>query len=89
MSPIALPYTPEDEAFAERLVDEALEPYKSLPQHVRDDIKEYLVDELLATEDGRRRLRLARPHAPTNVSEERSIDQRVKDAIAERAEGDK
>ncbi len=84
-----LPYTPEDEAFAERLVDEALEPYKSLPQHVRDDIKEYLVDELLATEDGRHRLGVVKPRATADFSEERGIDQRVKEAIAEKAQGDK
>lgn len=87
--PVQLPYTPEDEAFAESLVDQALEPYRSLPQRVRDDIKEYLVDELLATEEGRHRLRIVKPRTPTTVSEERSIDQRVKDAIAEKAQGDK
>lgn len=63
MSNFPPPYTEEDERLAEAIVDKAMEKYrKLLPEAVVADMRDYLVDELLATEDGRRKLRAFTAH---------------------------
>ncbi|MBL8744374.1 MAG: hypothetical protein JNK04_24875, partial [Myxococcales bacterium] len=50
-------YTDEDETTAEHIVATAMKRYRALlPAHVVEDMSEYLVDELLATAEGRRKI---------------------------------
>lgn len=59
----ALPYSAEDEKLAELIVDKALEKYRKLmPEAVVADMRDFLVDEMLATEEGRRKLRAFTAH---------------------------
>jgi hypothetical protein len=64
-------YTAQDEAIAEHIVATAMKKYRSLlPAHVVEDMSEYLVDELLATADGRRKLSLYRAGLDVDISGE-------------------
>jgi hypothetical protein len=55
------PYTEEDEKLAESLVDEAMTRFRPLlTEEQQDEIREYLVDMLLATKSGRRKLALVK-----------------------------
>jgi hypothetical protein len=51
------PPTPEQEALATRLVDEALRDMKhALPPEGLELLREFLIDDMLCTEEGMRRL---------------------------------
>lgn len=58
-----LPYSEEDEQLAELIVDKAMEKYRKLvPAAVVADMRDFLVDEMLATEEGRRKMRAFTAH---------------------------
>ncbi len=64
-------YTAQDEAIAEHIVATAMKKYRPLlPAEVVEDVTEYLVDELLATADGRRKLSLYRAGLDVDISGE-------------------
>lgn len=64
------PYTDAEEKLAESLVDEAMEKYaKFFTPEQHDEVREYMVDMLLATKEGRRKLALVKPYGITRSDE--------------------
>lgn len=55
------PPTDEEKALAERMVDAAIERLNLADEALRNEIRESLLDDLLCSPDGRRRLREAMP----------------------------
>lgn len=55
------PPTDEEQALAERMVEAALARLEPIAAELRGDIRESLLDDLLCSPDGRRRLREAMP----------------------------
>jgi hypothetical protein len=54
--------TPDQEALAARLVDQALRDLsRALPPTALAELREFLIDEMLCTEEGMRRLRALEP----------------------------
>jgi hypothetical protein len=65
------PLTPEDEALAEAMVDEATAGFdRLLPPAAFARLREFLLNELLCSHDGRRRLRAARRDPEVDASGE-------------------
>lgn len=57
------PYSEEDERIAYALVEEALAPFRKLTSGKRlEEVREQMVDELLATENGRAKIRTAKAY---------------------------
>lgn len=63
--------TPEQEALAARLVDAALENLaRALPPSGLAELRDFLIDEMLCTEEGMRRLRAMEPPPIVTRSDE-------------------